>query len=189
MGRDGRSVRTGRGFTLIELMIVLAIMSLMLAFAAPRMLGNLTGLTITTAAKKTAGSLRYARSQAVASGIPYAAIFDCEQHRLIVARVPRLADAGAHQNISAASEETPDGAPHREIKIYQLPEGVRFDTIDIGGSRCNESGRNGICQMVFYADGTSQGGKVTIMDTRERRYGVEVDIITGGVTLEEDTEL
>lgn len=176
-----------RGFTFIELMIVLAVMSLLLAFAAPRMAGHLAGLTLSTAAKRTASSLRYARSQALATGIPHAAIFDCERRQLIVTAVPRQHEPTLPEG-SVVPEEPIEPPQRREIKIYKLPEEVRFDTIDIGDSRCNEPHGDSICQMVFYADGTSHGGTVTIMDERDRRYEIEVEVITGSVHLAEDRE-
>lgn len=174
-----------RGFSLVELMIVLAVMSLLLMFAAPRMAGNLTGLTLKTAAKKTAGMVRYARGQAVATGVPHAAVFDCERHALIVAALPGPVD----RRLSAAADdddkEPSPAAPRRDVKTYALPEDIRFDTVDIGGDACNRSGGSDICQMVFYADGTTQGGAVAIVDAKERRYDITVDFLTGCVTLEE----
>ena len=174
----------GNGFTLIELMIVLAVMSLLLVLTAPRMAGNLLGLTLTTAAKKTASMLRYARSQALATGTPHAAVFDCEQHRLIVAPLPRTADMTVLAAAAVPHETVEEYSP-RQIKTYTLPEQVRFDVVDIGTSRCNESSGSDICQMVFYADGTSHGGHITIMDSRDRRYEIRVEILTGEVALEE----
>lgn len=175
------------GFTLIELMIVLAVMSFLLVLAAPRMAGNLLGLTLATAAKKTAGTLRYARSQALATATPHAAVFDCEQHRLIVAPLPRPADMTVPAT-TAVFDEAVEQSPRRQIKTYILPEEVWFDVVDIGTGRCNEPGGADICQMVFYADGTSQGGTITIMDSRDRRYEIHVETLTGEVTLEEPSE-
>ena len=175
-----------RGFSLVELMIVLAVMSLLLMFAAPRMAGNLTGLTLKTAAKKTAGMVRYARSQAVATGVPHAAVFDCERQTVIVAALTRPAERGLPAGEGAGdAEESPEPAPRREVKMYALPEDVRIDIVSVGGAECNRSGDIAICQMVFYADGTTQGGAVTIVDAKERRYDIAVDFLTGCVTLEE----
>jgi len=54
-----------RGFTLIEIIIVLVIMGLMAAFAGPRIAKSLGGLSLRTTAKKVAGALRYAKSRSV----------------------------------------------------------------------------------------------------------------------------
>lgn len=186
-----------RGFTLVEIMIVLAVMSLILAFAAPRMAGNLLGLTLETTAKKIAGALRYARSQALNTGITHAAIFDTEQNRLIIAALikpsaggmPAAAVAAAAAVEEAVEPEPAEGRlPKQDIKTYPLPEEVRFETIAIGGELCKDSGGNDICQMVFFPDGTTQGGEIIIADTKQRTYSIDINFLTGIVSLEEQTQ-
>ncbi|MEI6126176.1 MAG: prepilin-type N-terminal cleavage/methylation domain-containing protein [Pseudomonadota bacterium] len=183
------------GFTLIELMIVLIIMSIMLAFAAPRFAKDLLSLSLETTAKKVAGALRYARSQALSTGHIYNAIFDCENNRVILAEsgTPSPADALRMANAAAALEKTEGGegagkVPVREIKIYPLPEEINLSTITIADTVCNEDNGKAICQMAFYPDGTSQGGEIALTDAKDRAYGISVDFLTGVVLLEEQTE-
>lgn len=190
-------MRGPRGFSLVEIMIVLAVMSLILAFAAPRMAGNFLGLTLETTAKKIAGALRYARSQALNTGITHAAIFDCEQNHLIIAGLPSPAGGGMPGALAAAAaagreldvpETTGDSLPRPGIKTYPLPEEVRFATVVIGGTLCKDSNGQDICQMVFFADGTTQGGEIIIADTKERTYSIDVNFLTGIVSLAEQTQ-
>ena len=63
MARD--RIRSRRGFTLIETALVVVVMGLMLAIAAPRFTAMRAGFTIDTAAYQLAGDLRRAQVEAV----------------------------------------------------------------------------------------------------------------------------
>ncbi|WP_043739548.1 GspH/FimT family pseudopilin [Thioalkalivibrio nitratireducens] len=76
-----RTVAVGdrRGFTMIELMVVLVILSVGLVLVVPRFDGALAGLEIKGAARDLASGLRYARGRAIASGEPVGLFVDVEQ--------------------------------------------------------------------------------------------------------------
>ena len=58
-------VRSRRGFTLVETALVVVVMGLMLAIAAPRFTAMRAGFTIDTAAYQVAGDLRRAQVEAI----------------------------------------------------------------------------------------------------------------------------
>jgi type II secretion system protein H len=186
------------GFTLIELMIVLVIMGLVLAFAAPRIASNLLGLSLDTTAKKVAGALRYARSQALTTGRIYNAIFDCENGRMIIVEAwkPSAAEEYAAEIAAEAADDAQEQGTASEIlnrqrqqpKTYELPEEIRFGAVTIGDAVCNDDNGKDICQMAFFPDGTSQGGEIILTDTKERIYSIDINLLTGIVSLEEQTE-
>ncbi len=160
-----------KGFTLLELLVVLIIISLMSALVGPRLAGSLTSMNIKTASRKVSASLRYARSKATSERITYISVFDFDKNRLMI----------------MPCEETSDEIPgicHDEdsmskSKVYNLPEGVRFENPDPG----SEADDPDIFQIVFYPSGTSSGGEVIIVGERKKRYTVSVDFITGTVRL------
>ncbi|WP_006786689.1 GspH/FimT family pseudopilin [Thiorhodospira sibirica] len=78
-----------RGFTLIELMVVLLIMGMAAALLAPRFGSALTGLEIKGASRDLASALRYARGRAIASGSPSAVLIDVNTREYWVADRPR----------------------------------------------------------------------------------------------------
>ncbi len=83
-----------RGFTLIEFMIVFAIMGVVIAFVGPRVAGGLMGLNTRKAALQTAAMLRYAHSKAVNTGCRYHVIFDGVDRRVILLQAAREDNAG-----------------------------------------------------------------------------------------------
>jgi len=57
--------KQARGFTLVELIVVLVIASLALALVGTSISRNISGAEMRTAARKVAASLRYTRTQAI----------------------------------------------------------------------------------------------------------------------------
>ncbi len=109
-----------RGFTLLELIVVLVIISLISALVGPRFTGTLTNMNLKTAAKKVAAALRYARSQAASEQITYVSVFDFEKKSLTV---------GAYQQPSEDIQLSDSENIIEQIdkpKSYQLPDGIKF---------------------------------------------------------------
>lgn len=58
------------GFTLVELLVVLAVVSILAAFGMPLMSNTIANNRIDNGADQLAASFRYARAEAISSGIP-----------------------------------------------------------------------------------------------------------------------
>jgi prepilin-type N-terminal cleavage/methylation domain-containing protein len=192
-----------RGFTLIELMIVLAIMGVVIAFVGPRVAGGLTGMNIRTAALQTAAMLRYARSKAVNTGCAYHVIFDRAERRVILLQAaseegsspqPPGMDMGAVQ--SGLDMQIPDdfdaaGAVQQaepEQKHYPLPDGVFFENVIIADVDSAGLGDEMVMMLTFYTNGTNLGSVVTIADERDRRYSITIEPVSGSVRVNEESD-
>ncbi|MFN2169582.1 MAG: GspH/FimT family pseudopilin [Anaerolineae bacterium] len=70
------------GFTLIELMVVLAIAALLMAVVPPLISAALPGVETKAAARRTMANLRLARETAIRNGEDAALTVDVEQRRL-----------------------------------------------------------------------------------------------------------
>ncbi|MDM8525202.1 prepilin-type N-terminal cleavage/methylation domain-containing protein [Desulfococcaceae bacterium HSG8] len=149
-----------KGFSLLELLVVLVLMSLVSALVAPRLSGSLDSMNSKTTARKIAASLRYARSQAASQGITHIAVFDGVKKRLTITTSPE------------APEDEADRA-----KIYDLPGEIRME------GRGADHIRTDPFQIAFYPSGSSSGGEIFITDEKERLYKITVDFITGTVRL------
>jgi general secretion pathway protein H len=179
------------GFTLIELTNVLIIMSFLFAVAGPRIAKSLSGLSLTTSAKKVAAALRYARSQAVNKSQAYSVIIDREHAQVVIRSIPKPVtqppEEAAQEEFTA--EDTSDEDQKEvadEVKLVPVAEGVSFDEISIGGQEFS-GGREELPQMIFFPDGTSLGGEIVLANNREQAITVGVDFLTGVVTIAEKT--
>ena len=183
--------RNRRGFTLLELIVVLIIVSLMSAFVVPKLTGPLSNLDLKTASKNISSSLRYIRSQAASEKMTYAALFDFDQNRLVLANSATSPLAREDFQISnrEAFDRTPAEPPDHETgqpggtKTYKLPDGIKLAR---GVSREGDF-RSGLFRILFFPSGGSSGGEITVANERGRQYTIRVDFITGTVQLLEGT--
>ncbi len=70
-----------RGFTLLEMLLVLSLIAIAVTLAAMAMNGGMEGMRLRNAAREIAGQLRYTRAQAIASGQPQRFALDVDAHR------------------------------------------------------------------------------------------------------------
>jgi len=103
-----RSMKARRGFTLIEMAIVLVIMLAFLAMSIPFFSGFSTNTGLKTAEREIITMLRTARSYAVSQNTNFNAVFD----GTVSPNTYRIA------NSSGTSVD----------KVYSLPNGVSYNT-------------------------------------------------------------
>jgi general secretion pathway protein H len=68
-----------RGFTLVEIMVVLVIVALMMALVGSSISRNISGAQMRTAASKVAASIRYTRTQAILTKTEQLFLVDTEK--------------------------------------------------------------------------------------------------------------
>lgn len=169
ISETGRALTDSKGFTLLELVVVLVLISIATALVAPRLTAPLGNLQVKTATKKIAGLLRYARSLAAGEKTDRVCVFDFETQTVTMALAPdETAEAG----------ETPPASGRRDV-VYALPKGVRLEQAVAGGTAVD----SGVFPMFFYANGSSSGGDVVISGGSGRAFLVHVDFVTGMVEI------
>ncbi len=163
-----------KGFSLIELLVVLVLISVFSAFVGVNVGGSLGNMGLKTASKKVAASLRYARSRAITESVPYVALLDLNQNRLTVK--PDL--------ISSVSEKEVDNSTSRKksgVKRYDLPEGVKFkNALTFEGAESDSR----FFAVVFMPNGCSSGGTILLENNREHGSAVKIDFVTGTVRVD-----
>jgi general secretion pathway protein H len=75
-----RAGRPSRGFTLVELLVVLVIAALALALVGTSISRNISGAEMRNAGRKVAASLRYTRTRAILSKSEQVFLVDTEAH-------------------------------------------------------------------------------------------------------------
>src|SRR6478672_9001201 len=141
-----------RGFTLLELLVVLVIVSIGTAILLNTPFGTASSGDLKAAARSLASGLRQAQTMAITS----------------------RKDASLTLDVEAREFHVGDTAPRHvsskvDLKLYTAESEVVSERL--GGIR-------------FYPDGSSTGGRITV-SAGERKYLVDVDWITGRVSINE----
>jgi prepilin-type N-terminal cleavage/methylation domain-containing protein len=148
-----------RGFTLIELILVMAVLTTVLAIAAPRLSSFMWGRNLQEEGRRLFALSRYGRSLAVSQSTPM---------RLWVN--PEERSYGLTPNEGYTLED------EKEF-LYQLPEGMQFE---VSQDALDEKGRG---YVSFWPDGTIDELSLTRVIVRGRDQEavalVQKDLISG----------
>ena len=143
------------GFTLVELLVVLVIMSLLLSLVPPLLSNVMPSVTIKATANDLLQDIKYVRNMAILRG---------RQTQIALNPVDG----------SYASSVKDNGS------LVKLPADIR---LDLKISQLQDSGEE--TQTInFFADGSSNGG-IVILRTNDQAFSVVVDWLTGKVSLVE----
>ena len=104
-----------KGFTLLEVMIVLIMISLSISLVIPSLARFSKKIELRTAAQKVSTILRYCRNEAVQKGKVQQVLFNPELREIKVQ---------SPKSSARAKEDIPTGDPNLEKK-YILPRGYR----------------------------------------------------------------
>lgn len=162
-----------RGYTLIELGVVILIIGIVLMVATPRLVPFLTGSRLETGARELAAFSRYLNAQAVLTKLYHTLNIDI--------------DAGEYWvTTAAATEETAlffDDQDLQDVEIEtdllrrrRLPEGVRFEDVELSVSGGND---RGIVKVDFTPVGPTEKMFVHLASDSGRKHTVFFDPMTG----------
>lgn len=148
----GHAVRRRAGYTLIELVLVVAVLAVASLVAAPAVGRAVDGIRVRTEVAGVASLLRWAREEAVTRGQPREVTLDAEGQTLLVCRADGEAvRVEKRRPLSSLVHVVPTPGP------VQLP-------------------------ITFTPRGRSSGGTVRLETVGPRVYLVTVDALTGRVT-------
>ena len=114
------SARASQAFTLVELILVMALLTTLLALSAPTILRSFKGRDLDQDATLLFAVTEYARSEAVSQGVPMSVWID-----------PGTGSFGVHASDGYAGDA-------RREKTCALSTGVRFDAVE---AETDQSGR------------------------------------------------
>ena len=97
---------SSKGFTLVELIVVLMIVALMMALIGTSISRNISGAEMRTAARKVAASMRYTRTKAILSKSEQVFLLDTESLEYTAAdRAPVTLPEGMKVELNTARSE------------------------------------------------------------------------------------
>ena len=154
--------RSSTGFTLLELLVVLAIASLLVALVPPVVSAVVPGAKLKVAARELAATIRDARNQAVTRNMTIDMNFEFEPAQYQVA------------------SDTPQVLPGN-IQIAILDSNARTPAPSVAGLDMSQGEK---VSLRFYPDGSSSGAIVRVANS-DTYYAVEVGWLMGRVTVSE----
>jgi general secretion pathway protein H len=154
-----------RGFSLIEMVVVMVLLSLAVALVTPSLSKFSRSVELKAAAKKISGILRYYRSEAVNKGQVFRVFFDPDLREVKV------------QPMESTEEKGEDKPPQ---KIYSLPQGIHMKEIKVESPQYSSD----FPTVEFYPNGGSNGGTI-LLDSEDRKgYRIRIHFLTGTVQVE-----
>jgi prepilin-type N-terminal cleavage/methylation domain-containing protein len=146
------------GFTVLELILVLVIITMVMAVAYPSLSRGSTALRLRATGRDIMNTFRYAREKAVTEQIGIKVAVDREKQKLIL------------------SDYLGDGA-----RTYLMPRDIKIQRIALGG---NEIATDIGMIVRFLPNGSCDSAEVLLQNERGAWLRVVTDPITGGARME-----
>jgi len=164
-----------RGFSLIEIIAVLVLLSLSVALMAPALSRFSKSVELKGAAKKVAAVLRYCRSEAVNKGKVYQVAFDVN---LMEVRVQPI-DVEVQEE-AEKKEETEKKEAKNTARVFPLPRDIQMKELNIESTQYASE----LPAFEFYPNGGSNGGEVLLDTQSQKGFKIKVNFLTGAVVIE-----
>jgi prepilin-type N-terminal cleavage/methylation domain-containing protein len=136
------SFRAARGFTLVELILVMALLVVAVSFVAPNLSVFFRGRALKSQGKQIIALMHRGQSRAVSAGVPMVLWFDPQQQKYGLEEEPGYSD------------KDPDAVEFQleENLKLEMPAGDPGTTVSANTSR--DTARAGLPQITFLPDGT-----------------------------------
>jgi general secretion pathway protein H len=146
-----------KGFTLIEMLIVVLILAIVLTVSYPSLSRGATTIHLRATSRDILNTLRYARTKAVTEQSRMVVMVDREKQELIL--TDGLGEGG---------------------RTYRLPKDVKIQRMAIAGTEVME----GPMLIRFLPNGSSDSAEILLKSDAESFVRIVSDPITGGARIE-----
>ena len=175
--------KKNKGFTLLELLVVMAIIAFVSAVAAPRIGSTLDNMRLRSSVRKCAAVLRYARSMAITTQEEYRVRFTLDSTEGEI-------DSYSFDKVSFEKrqaddfEESENEGDRKERTIIKKEKKINLKekiTLDWQPNAEADWSNSGDYEVIFYPRGFSSGGELLFSREYEgkRKYILSIDPITG----------
>lgn len=167
-----RTLRIGKsgnkGFTFLELAVVLTLLALFTVLTVPSLQGMISGNRLERAARNMGAVIRHARGLAAGEGTLYYVRFDLGERKYWLSRERGQYDSDLqHEDV---------------IERRRLPDGVSFKDVETIGKGMIATGETVIH---FWSNGLVEMASIHLQDDANRQITLFVNPVTGSVKMEE----
>ncbi len=171
-----------RGFTLIEVLMVVVIILIASAIAIPSFTRSFRGAKLRASTRAIVASSRYARSRAVLQQVQAALLFDTELGTMEVVSIDQGDTSKKFLNDEPLEGE--EAAPNVESRLKkQLEQDVRIVAIS-SDDPDGIAEIDGIYWVMYYPNGMCDQYVVELEDDQQKRVRIEVDPLSGKSAVE-----
>ncbi|MDA3896816.1 MAG: prepilin-type N-terminal cleavage/methylation domain-containing protein [Desulfobacteraceae bacterium] len=160
-----------KGFTLLELLVVLVIISLVAAFVGPRILSPNNNIRLKTTASKVSSAMRYASNVATTEKKDIIVVFDLKNKRLCMMPVQDFQEKDALLTNTKKNEG---------LNEFSFPEEIMF----MENLSTIEQIDSDTFIIYFFPNGTSSGGNIVLGNDRGPQYKIKVDFVTSIINID-----
>lgn len=183
------------GFTLIEILIVLAILAGIISFGAPRLMKSPENMR--SVARKIMVLSKQTRNQARLTGSTYRIAFNLEdgKHSFWVERAsgPQMIDLEAEKNQEEEKEQDEENkkpptfqVDNSLIKATPLPAGMRFASIET--INFQEPATSGTAYIHYSPEGFVEASLIQISNSKNQIWTLVINPLTGQADIVEEAK-
>lgn len=167
-------LRNKRGFSLIEMMVVILIIAVMLGVALPHFIGHGGRTSVKVAARDVCSVMRLAHRKAVEERTDYLAIYDCDNETIWVQSYSSYTTSGTNPD-HGTEKKLPE-----KIIIARVTGSLAGQTGPSADPMPPATEDSGVGYHEFYPRGTAGSGSVWLKDKDQKVfYRVTVTGSTG----------
>jgi general secretion pathway protein H len=171
ISRNPAAVKEGRGFTLLEVLVVLVLMGIVAGIAIPRF-KNLFEVELKSSMRRLAGTIKFCFNDAIIKQATIRLNFDISSGTYTYSMLVTDPDSRIGEFVDMPSPFT---------ETEQLPQGVYFK--DILTPRSIQKMEDGETYIMFYPTGYAEKAVIHLADAHGRVYTMLVRPLTGGVKI------
>ncbi len=177
-----------RGFTLIEIMVVVGIAAVLLTLAAPAFVRRLSAQSIQKAVNDTMDACSQARAHAILHGVTTGLRIRPKDRLIDVVVIGPNAGASAETpGIPSEAGPAPAPAPAGGASVFHvaLDPSMTVEGLGINGEDWTE---DPVAEVRFFPNGTSDELSLGLLSQNQERRNIWLEVVTGLAEMETDVK-